>query len=212
MTHSTVDVTSTPVRSSADRIGLSERGLSWLFLIGGSVGFVAAFVLTVERYKLFSNPLYVPSCSINSVLSCGSVMTSPQATVFGFPNPLLGIAGFAVVATIGVVLLTGALLPRWFWLGLQLGVTLAVVFIHWLMYQSIYSIGALCPYCMVVWAVTITAFWYTTLHSLAQANVPAPTQVKSVVRLIGEYHGVVVTAWTLFIAGMVINRFWLGND
>ena len=26
---------------------------------------------------------------------------------------------------------------------------------HWLIFQSLYRIGALCPYCMVVWAVTI---------------------------------------------------------
>ena len=30
-----------------------------------------------------------------------------------------------------------------------------MVFIHWLIFQSLYRIGALCPYCMVVWAVTI---------------------------------------------------------
>ncbi len=75
-----------------------------------------------------------------------------------FPNPLLGIASFAVVTTLGVVLLTGAVLPRWVWLGLQAGVTFGVVFVHWLIYQSLYVIGALCPYCMVVWAVTIPLF------------------------------------------------------
>ena len=31
----------------------------------------------------------------------------------------------------------------------------ASVFMHWLIFQSLYRIGALCPYCMVVWAVTI---------------------------------------------------------
>ncbi|TDW24477.1 vitamin K epoxide reductase family protein [Kribbella kalugense] len=211
MTHSTADVTSAPIASSTDRAGLPERGLAWLLLVGGSIGFVAAFVLTVERYKLLSNPLYVPSCSINSVLSCSSVMTSSQATAFGFPNPLLGIAGFAVVATIGVVLLTGAQLPRWFGLGLQLGATLAVIFVHWLMYQSIYRIGALCPYCMVVWAVTIPIFWYTTLHNLIQTKTSLPRQVRGVVGVLAQYHGVVVTAWILFIGSVVITRFWLSN-
>ena len=30
------------------------------------------------------------------------------------------------------------------------------MFVHWLIFQSLYRIGALCPYCMVVWAVTIS--------------------------------------------------------
>ena len=46
-------------------------------------------------------------------------------------------------------------LPRWYWAGLATGTALGVVFIHWLIFQSLYRIGALCPYCMVVWAVTI---------------------------------------------------------
>ena len=46
-------------------------------------------------------------------------------------------------------------LPRWYWVGLAVGTLLGVVFIHWLIFQSLYRIGALCPYCMVVWAVTI---------------------------------------------------------
>jgi uncharacterized membrane protein len=63
------------------------------------------------------------------------------------------VAGLAIVTTVGVVLLTGAGLPHWFWLGLQAGVTFGVVFVHWLIYQSLYVIGALCPYCMAAWAV-----------------------------------------------------------
>ena len=46
-------------------------------------------------------------------------------------------------------------LPRWYWAGLAAGTLLGTVFVHWLIFQSLYRIGALCPYCMVVWAVTI---------------------------------------------------------
>ena len=46
-------------------------------------------------------------------------------------------------------------LPRWYWAGLATGTLLGVAFVHWLIFQSLYRIGALCPYCMVVWAVTI---------------------------------------------------------
>ncbi|MEU0565678.1 vitamin K epoxide reductase family protein [Nonomuraea sp. NPDC005983] len=151
------------LRSPADSAApaaepVDERGfprlLPRLMLVGGLIGLAAAFVLAVEKIALLKNPGYVPSCSINPVLSCGSVMTTPQAEVFGFPNPLLGIAAFAVVTTVGAALLARAEFPRWFWLGLQAGVTAGVVFVHWLIYQSLYVIGALCPYCMIVWTVT----------------------------------------------------------
>lgn len=175
------------------------RMLPWLLVIGGILGFVAAFVLTVERIELLKNPAYVPSCSISPILSCGSVMTKPQAAVLGFPNPLLGIAGFAIVVTIGVALLAGARLPRWFWLGLQAGATIGVGFIHWLIVQSLYSIGALCPYCMVVWVVTIPIFWYVTLYNLRR---------QRWARVLIENHAVVLTVWLLGILGLIVLRFW----
>lgn len=52
------------------------------------------------------------------ILSCGSIMRTDQAEAFGFPNPILGVAGFAVIVTVGVVLVGGATLPHWFWIGL----------------------------------------------------------------------------------------------
>ena len=36
----------------------------------------------------------MPTCSINPVLACGSVINTPQASVFGPPNPLIGVGAF----------------------------------------------------------------------------------------------------------------------
>src|SRR3546814_5623693 len=94
-------------------------------------------LLLIEKIALLEDPTYVPSCSINPILSCGSVMSTEQAEVFGFPNPIIGVAGFAIVTTVGVALVAGARLQRWFWWGLQAGTTFGVVFIHWLMFQSL---------------------------------------------------------------------------
>ena len=134
------------------------KALGWIMTVCGAVGLLAAFVLTVEKIVLLRDPEYVPSCSINPVLSCGSVMSTPQAEVFGFPNPLLGIAAFAAVAAAGAALLAGTIQRRWFWLGLQAGTTFGLVFVHWLIYQSLYVIGALCPWCLLI-TVTTTLVW-----------------------------------------------------
>lgn len=51
-------------------------------------------------------------------------------------------------------------------LRLQAGVTLAAIFVHWLIWVSLYRIGALCPYCMAVWAVAIPLFVIVTQRNL----------------------------------------------
>ena len=91
---------------------------AWWVLIAGVVGFVASATLTIEKIEMLKNPAYVPTCSINPVLSCGSVMVTHQASVFGFPNPLMGIAGFAVVIVTGVLAVSKVRLPHWYWVGL----------------------------------------------------------------------------------------------
>ncbi|MFJ8819679.1 vitamin K epoxide reductase family protein [Amycolatopsis thermoflava] len=196
------DATTEPARQ---RSAFTARLLPWLLTGAGLIGLAASVTLTIEKVALLRDPDYVPSCSIDPVLSCGSIMRTAQAEVFGFPNPLLGIGGFAVVVTTGVVLIAGASLPRWYWLGLQTGTTLGVVFVHWLIYQSLYEIGALCPYCMVVWAVTIPIFWYTTLHNLRHRHLRAP---QAVVNVLTGWHGVILTAWYLLIGIAVLTAFW----
>jgi len=176
-----------------------QRGLAWLYVLGGVFGLVAAITLTIEKIEKLRNPAYVPSCSLNPVVSCGSVMDSPQAAAFGFPNPLIGIAAFAVVVTVGVALLTGYRPPRWVWAGLQVGVTFGVVFVHWLVVQSLYYIHALCPYCMVVWVVTISIFWYTTLSNLAGTRVGAGLR---------RVHTGLLALWFAVIAGLIVQAFW----
>ncbi|QOC92810.1 vitamin K epoxide reductase family protein [Micromonospora craniellae] len=194
-----------PAGTDAPQATFLARVTAWVLAVGGAVGLLAAATLTVEKINLLNDPDYVPTCSINPILSCGSVMTTPQAAAFGFPNPLLGIAGFAVVATIGVVLLAGARLPGWFWGGLQAGVTFGVIFVHWLIYQSLYVIGALCPYCMVVWVVTIAIFVYTTLRNLRR--VPPSSSAARLAGLAG-YHSFILVAWYTVILLAVLVRFW----
>lgn len=182
------------------------RGLSWLYLIGGAIGFIASSALMLEKIATLRNPDHVPTCSLNPVISCGSVMDSPRAELFGFPNPLLGIAAFAVVITVGVVLLSGFHPPRWFWLGMQVGTTLGVLLVHWLIYQSLYEIAALCPYCMMVWVVTIPMFWYTTLSTLGHGHLAAAA--RPVAFHLARVHTVVLALWYVSIAVLILQAFW----
>lgn len=186
----------------------SSRSLAWLLVILGVIGFIASFVITIEKIALIKDPTHHVPCNISPLISCTSVMKTPQAEVFGFPNPLIGIAGFAIVVTVGMALLARANFKRWFWLGLQGGTIFGVAFIHWLFYQSVYVIGALCPYCMVVWAVTIPIFLYTTRYNFSQDYIKTPNLLKGLVTLLHRYHASLLLLWYLAILGAITVHFW----
>lgn len=191
-------------RSTRQRATHGTRSLAWLMVIGGAVGLLASVVLTVEKLRLITNPDYVPTCDLNPIVSCGTVMDTPQASVFGFPNSLIGIAGYAVLVTVGVAVLAGASFARWFWIGLQIGVTAGTVFVHWLIAQSLWTIGALCPYCMAVWAVTLPLFWYITLRN-ARTLPPAPPRR---ITIMTKYHTVPLVLWYAGVCVLIVVRFW----
>lgn len=180
----------------------------WLLVGGGSLGLLSAIILTIEKVHLLKNPSASLSCDLNPIIACGSVINTPQASAFGFPNPLIGIAGFAIVLTIGMAMLAGARFKRWFWLGLQFGTIFGVAFVTWLQYQSIYSIGALCPYCMVVWSVTIPIFIYTTLHNLREGHIALPARLSGIKAFISKYHVEILVTWYVLIALAILEHFW----
>lgn len=193
----------------ADKRSKLERFLPWLLVIGGLIALVAAFAIMYEKIQLAENPSYQLACDVNPIVSCGSVMQSDQANAFGFPNPIIGLVGFGVVITIGMALLAGARFKRWFWLGLQAGVIFGVGFVHWLFYQSVYNIGALCPYCMVVWAMTIPIFWYVTLHNLRTDVIRLKgSLLLSIEAFLQRHHLDILAIWFLVIAGLIIHHFW----
>jgi len=172
-------------------------------LIAGVLGLAAALALTIEKVELLIDPSYVPSCSINPVLSCGSVMVTPQASLFGFPNSLIGIVAFTVVLVTGVLAVAKVALPQWYWAGLAIGTALGAVFVHWLIFQSLYRIGALCPYCMVVWAVTIPLLVVATTIAVNSGQSP-----NAVVRALHTWRWSLVAAWYTTVLLLCLVRFW----
>lgn len=194
----------TDVVTSERRAGVavSRPAAVWI-LLAGIIGEVAAFVLAVEKIRQLQNPSYVPSCSINPVLSCGSVMLTKQASLFGFPNPLVGIAAFSVVIVTGALAVAGVRLPRWYWAGLAGGTLLGAVFVHWLIYESLYEIGALCPYCMVVWVITMALLIVVSsiaLRPLAGGN--------KVANALYQWRWPLYAVWITAIALLILDRFW----
>lgn len=169
---------------------------------------LASIMLSVEVFNKLKDPSFVPVCNLNPVLSCTSVANSAQSHAFGFPNYFIGIAGYAILGTVGVALLAGAKFKRWFWQLVELGLAFAMGFITWLQFQSLYRIGALCIFCMIVWAMTGPMFWYVTLYNLREGNIETPKKLEKTVAFLQRHHGDILLLWFLIIIFLIGKRFW----
>ncbi|MGK3952770.1 vitamin K epoxide reductase family protein [Microbacterium sp. I2] len=169
----------------------------WL-VIAGVIGWWAAFTLTMERLHKLEDPNAIASCDFNSLVQCSANLESWQGSVFGFPNPLLGVAGWVAPIVVGMALLARARFARWFWLLFELGMLFAFGFVCWLIVQSLFVLGTLCPWCVVTWVVTIPTFYAVTLHVLRAGLLPAPTAVRRAAdRLMGWVPLITVVSYAI---------------
>jgi uncharacterized membrane protein len=184
---------------------------AWWVLIAGVIGLAASMTLTVEKIDILINPSYRPSCNLNPILSCGSVMITPQASVMGFPNPLLGMIAFTVVLVTGVLAVAKVSLPQWYWIGLLLGTLIGAGFVHWLIFQSLYRIGALCPYCMVVWVITISLLVVVAsivFRPVLERGGGRDGRARAVARVIYQWRWSLATLWFTAVFLLIMVEFW----
>ncbi|MFD5033712.1 vitamin K epoxide reductase family protein [Streptomyces sp. NPDC058405] len=182
-----------------------SRAFALLLVMTGAAGVLAAWVITLDKFKLLEDPNFIPGCSLNPVVSCGNIMKSEQASVFGFPNPMLGLVAYGGVVCVGMGLLAGARHRRWFWLGLNAGTLFGVGFCTWLQYQSLYNINSLCLWCCLAWVATIVMFCYVTAHNIEHRILPAPAGFRAA---LGEFHWAPPVLWIGVIGMLVLTRWW----
>ncbi|MGW6237619.1 vitamin K epoxide reductase family protein [Streptomyces sp. NPDC055094] len=206
MTRAVVDdVSSDREEGTATGTVGGSRAFALLLVITGAAGLLAAWVITLDKFKLLEDPAFTPGCSLNPVVSCGNIMKSDQASAFGFPNPMLGLVTYAVVIFIGVGLLAGARYRNWFWLGLNAGTLFGVGFCTWLQYQSLYTISSLCLWCCLAWVATILMFWYVTSHNIREGVLPAPSWLRG---FLGEFTWVLPVLHIGIIGMLILTRWW----
>jgi uncharacterized membrane protein len=75
------------------------RVLPYILIVAGIIGCIASFVLTYDKIQVLQNANYEPSCNINPILSCGSVMKTEQASLFGVPNTVFGLVAYSMLFT-----------------------------------------------------------------------------------------------------------------
>lgn len=189
---------------------INSKNHAIMQVVLGLIALTSTFLLTLEKFKVLANSDYIASCDINLLISCGTVMKSAQAAVFGFPNQLIGLIGFSIVITIGVASLAGAKFKDWFWRGYLAGMIFAISFVHWLFYQAVFKIGALCPHCMIVWACTMPLFYYGLVSALQnkQLTIKSKKVTQKIAEFLHRYRLLILLVWYALIVGTIIVRFW----
>lgn len=177
-------------------------------LVLGLLGLFAAFMLTVDKIKILKDPTYIPDCNINPIFSCGSVMSTQQAEIFGIPNTLVGIVTFSMIVAIAITMLFGARMKAWFWRLFVLGAAGGLGGVIYLFFQGVYRINAICPYCALTWVVVIALFVYSLAWSIRQGFVVFPKRVKSVGSFIASNHTGIILMTYLLIVVLILNHFW----
>lgn len=177
-----------------------------LLIVTGAIGLFASLILSVDKVQLLQDKIAgketVLSCDFSAWVACSDVISSAQSSAFGFPNAFIGVTGFTVVLTLGVVWLSGTPIRSWIWAGLQAGTVFGIAFVTWLQFQSLYNIGRLCPYCMVVWAVMIPLFVVVTRHSLQRW---APE--SGITRFVANWTVLIVALWYVAVLAAIWFEF-----
>ena len=182
--------------------------MPYILAVGGAIGLLCSFILSRDEMELAKNTHYVPSCNLNPVLSCGSVMHASQSSVFGFPNSWIGLITFTIFLTIGVCMMAGASFKRWFWLALEGGTLLGIGFAYWLLFVSIYRVQALCPFCLTVDVTMTTVFWYLTLYIIRERYLPIPRRFIGIADFCRRYHFEILISWFFLLTIFILHHFW----
>ena len=181
-----------------ETVASPSKRYAWTLIWTGVLGWIAAFSLTVERIHLAEKPNEALSCDMSPFISCGSVMKTAQSHIFGFPNPIIGLAAFFAPILIGFAILAGARFALWFWRSFMVGISMGLIFVLWLFTQSVFVIHVLCPYCMVAWVAMVPLFWRVFLHATAEGIVEVP------IRTIGFFVRWADSAWVFTLVTELI--------
>jgi uncharacterized membrane protein len=124
---------------------------TWVLAFGG-LG--VSIYLTVAHYTSSS----ILACSDKGLVNCAQVTTSPESMVFGvFPVAVLGLAFYVFLVAVMSPWAWRARFPAVTWARLA-SVVIGIVFVLYLVYAELFSIGAICLWCTSVHVITFLLF------------------------------------------------------
>ena len=187
-----------------------SRATVWVTMLAASVAsLVASLVLSIDAVRLAENPNADLGCNINAVISCGTVASSWQSSLLGFPNAFLGLITEPVVITVAVAALGGVVFPRWFMIAAQVVYTVGLAFAYWLFYEAMFDIGALCPWCLLITVSTTLVFFEMTYVNIRDDNLRLPRRVQGALTsfIRSGLDLIVLVVWLLVLLLAVVLKY-----
>lgn len=175
-----------------------------VLLAGGALGWIAALALFMDKIFLSAHPGAQLGCDVNPFISCGTVMMTWQASALGIPNMAIGLGGYAIMGVVGSLLVARSAAPAWFRWATLGGMVFAFAMVHFLAISAIFVIHALCPWCLVVWAVTAPMFFAVLAHAVETGTLKAGGALGGLLR-----RWVVLTLlWYALVVVVIVAAFW----
>ena len=160
-----------------------------------------------SELSLLRNPQVDLVCDVNPLVSCGASLDVWQGNLLGVPNSFIGAMAFAVLLAVGALLASGGRLPRWMWWGLVAGCAGGLAFVAWFLFVSVTVLGKLCPYCMVIWAVTIPVAAATAGEAALRGHLGLP---RPAARGLSAARWWIAGAMYALVLAVVLIAFWDG--
>ncbi len=171
------------------------------------IGLLASFTLLRDTLEVARDPSFNPSCNINPILSCQSVMSSSQAEILGIPNPAFGIAAFTALFVFAVLVLARTSFALWIWKVGVAAATAGLLFTLYLYLTSIIVLGTICPWCFVTWLVTVAIFWSLITYTLAVKIIVLPKKLLFLSRVWVRYASLILASWYVALVFILLLRF-----
>ncbi|WP_420835763.1 vitamin K epoxide reductase family protein [Actinomyces ruminis] len=176
-------------------------------MIGSLIGIGACWELIASQISQLREPDAALVCDVSPLVSCGDSLNAWQGNLLGVPNSFVGAMAFALLTLIGMLLATGVRLPRWVWWGLVAGTVCGIGFVAWFLTVSVLTFGKLCPFCTLIWLVTIPIATNTWGRAAAGGHLGLP-RAASRRLLAGRWW--IAGAMYAVIAVIVLVAFWDG--
>lgn len=135
-------------------------GTAILWIVTAAVSWTVSLLLYREYVVQLSDAPPMLSCNISPFITCGPNLLAPAGNLLGFTNAILGMTLFLgpIFASVGALASPGGM-RAWYWRVFAVFVLGGYVLVHVFAYRSIFEFGSLCPWCLIVWLMTIPLFW-----------------------------------------------------
>jgi uncharacterized membrane protein len=138
----------------------APRWLQLTTLILSLVGLADSTYLTIAHY----NTAVTLACPDTGVVNCAKVTTSAQSIFLGIPVAVLGLAFFVFMVAANSPWAWRSKLPAIYWARLG-SVVVGMIFVLYLVYSEIITIGNICLFCTYAHIITFLLFAMLVFHA-----------------------------------------------